>query len=221
MTEMSTNVSSDYKYLLTENFKFDFSGGFRDLSLISKGYFVYHACGYSCWSMREYEALAHRTIPIIVGDGTIQAFEKFIDWTAISVKISNQTWFNTSLRNRFRRLIRNASDEFRSALQIDKLKFKNLEKSLLNPYIKHDKISMKNTLIYKKIKSISTIVDWFDYTQADFNLANQLVPPLRSAYNLILVEIWCKVIFPSLKKPEKFEEACLSNPDYVARKEYL
>jgi hypothetical protein len=97
--------------------------------------------------MRIYEAFNYRTIPIILGDGkqfrvsiafdlslfhvlhtlgvfflfigAIQAFEKFIDWTDISVKLNGTTWHNEDNRNGFRRMVRNASEEFRAAYLSD------------------------------------------------------------------------------------------------------
>jgi len=247
MKEMAEKMNLDYKSLSTEFYTFDYSA-YNDHSLVLKGYFMYHACGNACWSKREFEALAHRTIPIIVGDGSIQAFEKFIDWTSISVKMSSDAWHNTSLRNSYRKKLRYASDDFRRAYQKDCKDSPTLpnqtDYQINNDYTSNNKFVSKcpnvshiqDTLIYKKIATITNVVDWIDYNQADLSLAYGLSPPNESAYNMIVLEIWCRLL--QLKKGEQSKvtgdssgsnsklildipEVCGNSADYTARKEYF
>lgn len=44
--------------------------------------------GYAGWSVRLYEALMSRCIPVIIADNTLLPFERFIDWTEFSVRVA-------------------------------------------------------------------------------------------------------------------------------------
>ena len=56
---------------------------------------------------------------VILGDGAVQAFERFINWTKISIKISNETWYESQKLLEFRRKLRNSSDKFRDLVKSD------------------------------------------------------------------------------------------------------
>lgn len=80
LKEMKKNSKFHFKYNQTERY--------RETDDLQKCIFAYHMCGEACWSQRLYEALALGAIPIIVADGAIQAFERYLDWRKISIKIS-------------------------------------------------------------------------------------------------------------------------------------
>lgn len=48
---------------------------------------MWHTCGFACWSQRLYHAMAVSTVPLLVNSGTLQPFERFVDWRKISVKV--------------------------------------------------------------------------------------------------------------------------------------
>ena len=245
-------LKGTYEYLInsTEDFGYDFNGGFRDLSLIHRGYYMYAPCGAACWSMRLYEALEFKTIPILVSDGPIQAFEKFIDWSKISVKISSQTWHDDNRLIQFRQKLRNTSDELRiiHKREADKLTMeahvrgvKGLEcgkvgvtcegKQLLrlnhelelNEAARNGLKALEDTFIVKKIHAIENVTDFFDYNDADEALAHKTKQPNISAYKMILLEMWCRVAALNVNNdfPNGVHKACLNNADYTARMEYF
>lgn len=115
LVEMAFTMEEDYKNLKTENLKTYFRRA-ADMSLISNAYFGYNPCGFACWSTRLFDGIASQNIPIVIGTGNIQAFEKFINWKAFSVKISREHWFNVTARNEFRLYIRFECDNFRMKL---------------------------------------------------------------------------------------------------------
>lgn len=80
LKEMKTNDLYHYKYNKTERF--------QETDDLQKCIFAYHMCGEACWSQRLYDALALGAIPVIAIDGSIQAFERYVDWRTISIKIS-------------------------------------------------------------------------------------------------------------------------------------
>ena len=41
----------------------------------------YCPAGCACWSMRLYEAICKRSIPIILARGVVQPFERFLNWS--------------------------------------------------------------------------------------------------------------------------------------------
>ena len=245
-------VKSTYEYMknFTEDFGYDFNGGFRDLSLIHRGYYMYAPCGAACWSMRLYEALEFKTIPILVTDGPIQAFEKFIDWSKISVKISTKTWHDSDRLIAFRQKLRNSADELRNIhkLEADKLALaahregiKGLEcgqlgvtcegKQLmrlnheleLNETARNNIKALEGTFIVKKIHAIENAISFFDYNDADSALRSKNKQPNVSAYKMILLEIWCRVAALNLNNhfPRGAHAACYNNADYTSRMEYF
>ena len=245
-------VKSTYEYMknFTEDFGYDFNGGFRDLSLIHRGYYMYAPCGAACWSMRLYEALEFKTIPILVTDGPIQAFEKFIDWSKISVKISTKTWHDSDRLIAFRQKLRNSADELRNIhkLEADKLALaahsegiKGLEcgqlgvkcegKQLmrlnheleLNETARNNIKALEGTFIVKKIHAIENAISFFDYNDADSALRSKNKQPNVSAYKMILLEIWCRVAVLNVNNhfPRGAHAACYNNADYTSRMEYF
>ena len=70
-------------------------------------------CGHACWSKRLYDALALGAVPIIVADGAIQAFERFLDWRRFSIKVSVPELFQDQFTYRFRHILRRQADLFR------------------------------------------------------------------------------------------------------------
>jgi len=232
---MGRSALFDYENEGTEDFGFDISGGSPDKELLHKGYFMYDPCGMACWSMRLYEAIVSRTIPIISGDGIIQPFEKFIDWSKISVKMSTDTWHNTSKRNLYRKQIRIAADEFRASLHAD---LKNISISKpVNP-IEWGKIErmkrlaheipswmdgnytrLSQTTVYKKMAAITAAARWFDLKTAESGSDNHP----GNAFQLLLVEMWCRVFKVNITGGfhGNIHPNCLYPSDATARIEYF
>ena len=250
LSDMAVRGRYDYLTNMTEDFGYDFSGGFRDLSLIHRGYYMYAPCGAACWSMRLYEALEFKTIPILVSDGPIQAFEKFIDWSKISVKVSSAVWHDSAQLIRFRQKLRVTADELRSAhkKEADRLAYaahvdgiKGLECGMLGvtcsgkhlSRLNHEleinggeqmiTSSLNSTFIMKKIWAIEEVADFFDFTDAEVALKSREVQPDKSAYRLILLEIWCRVAILNIDNtfPRGAHPACFNSGDYTARREYF
>jgi hypothetical protein len=234
---MAKSVKPDYFNYSTENFAF-WDGGSPDHSLKYRGYFMYHPCGYACWSQRLYEAMAVYTVPIIVTDGTIQAFERFIDWRKFTVKIGLTTWTNTTALRVFRSQIRSASDAFRTRL-LDCWKSLNISTSFVHgdpiTYTGGDGQSRSDsrqrndqwlqeanrghpvcskvldTLIWKKTMAISRVLPWLDFSDVG---SSQKI----HAFRLLTLEMWCQVKMSSAAAPPKI---CGRRADFTARIEYV
>lgn len=223
----------------TEDFAFDISGGSADQSLVHRGYFMYAPCGQACWSMRLYHALTERTIPIVTGNGIVQAFEKFIDWTKITIKMSSETWHDSEKRNMYRKNMRNACDDFRAAFKADLKNLSYINK--INPieWGKNERMKRLNheipswmgmwggnnfsqlteTFIYNKMKAITSVAQWFDLQSAqgirdDFS---------GNAFQLLMTEMWCRVsrLNATGHFYDKTHPNCLNPSNATARIEYF
>lgn len=52
---------------------------------ITSGYFALCPTGYQPWSVRLYDAIMHDVVPVILANGIIEPFEKFLSWESFTV----------------------------------------------------------------------------------------------------------------------------------------
>jgi len=184
LVDMSANMQQDYFSNHTEMLATFFNRA-ADTSLISHAYFGYNPCGFACWSTRLYDCIASLNIPIIVGTGNIQAFEKFINWKKLSVKMSRETWFNVTARNEFRRLVRVEADTFRDIVdsRTDALR------DAINATLAAEKeAAVWSSFIGSKMENLRRVFPWFYF---DGNFFQSI--PWKHPYRLLQLEIWCRV----------------------------
>eukprot|EP01041_Mallomonas_annulata_P006544 gene6544-13239_t len=55
---------------------------------ITDSYFSLCLAGYAPWSRRGYEALLKNSIPVILSNGIVELFERYLGWTKFSVKFN-------------------------------------------------------------------------------------------------------------------------------------
>lgn len=217
--EMSQSMIHDYNTYGTERYHYH-AGGSPDHSLKFRGYFMYHPCGLACWSQRLYEGLAVYTVPIIITDGGIQAFERFIDWRKISVKMNLQTWTNKTLLMGYRRHIRMESDTFREKLSsCGKKLVPPLQGKEFNDQFNwfqaartsnmSECLELFDTFYWKKTEMIQQAIEWFDFNEATTSKIN--------AFRLLTLEIYCHAM--DYLKPVVF--ICSRPVTFTARREYF
>jgi hypothetical protein len=225
---MAKDAVFSYYFNGTEDFAY---GRYGDISLMTMSYFSYNACGLGCWSQRLYHSMTEFTIPIIVGDGIVQAFEKFIDWKKFSLKMSTKTWHDKYLRTAYRREIRKHSDQWRQAMdtyardpshyttlraRTGSVDFEHVgrvhHEVFLDPNHNHEEEFAK-TLIWKKWQALAQVWYWFDLEKPEKEI---------NAYRLLTLEIWCRI--ETLQKEQgkraTVQEACLRPSDRSARQEW-
>jgi hypothetical protein len=201
--------------------------------LMSMAYFSYNSCGLGCWSRRLYHSMTELTIPIIVGDGIVQAFEKFINWKIFSLKMSSKTWLDQDLRTAYRRHIRKYCDEWRETIEnymkdptsytslrarAGSIDFENIGRSHHEIFLESNDTStheemFSKTLIWKKWQALALVWDWFDLTQPEKEI---------NAFRLLALEIWCRIeaVEKDQGKRATVQEACLRPSDRSARQEW-
>jgi hypothetical protein len=170
----------------------------------------------------------HYAVPILVSSGAIQAFEKFIDWTKFTVKMSKETWFDDKLRLEYRKKLRFHSDDYRTKLHecwqsIGMQPPQYMNRSSSPPSYDDSWVdvgrkdrsskcgSVFDTLIWRKTSAIQKALKWFDFTTFRTNRKN--------AFRLLTLEIYCRV--NSIAKSEKHMKVCKRAADYTARLEYF
>lgn len=241
------NQTSKVDYANNHTEKFVLSAAVSgDHSLKYRGYFMYSPCGVACWAQRVYEALAVYTIPILINDGGIQAFERFIDWKKFSVKISSRTFLNSTALTIFRTQVRDEADEFRSRL-LKCWKSLNISTKIVrvDPYRYRPDMRLASGY-YKVLRADSRQSDtrwlveakngnkvcakafnttYWRKTQAmervvpwfDFNNSTKTK---INAFRLLTLEMWCHInIYTNRKKT--IPTICGRQVDHTARLEYF
>lgn len=229
--KMNATNAVDYFDRGTENFHLEIVSSKKAMNkrLISQGYFTYCPCGMTCWSQRLFDALAHYTIPILANDGAVMPFERFMDWTKFTIKMSETTWMEPSNRNQFRRLLRYHVDIFRKELmncftsstskdnsQVEDSNWFS-RKQLDHPGCQ----SLLKTLIWKKRKHYHRLTRWFDFPDQSLKSS----PNDIHAFRLLTLEMWCRICKQNEilwnKQSKNMQQACRRPSDSTARFEYL
>lgn len=170
----------------------------------------------------------HYTIPIITSSGAIQAFEKFIDWTKFTVKMSKETWFDDEKRFEYRKQLRTHADVFRKSLHecwnsigMATPIYMNISSNPPNFDDSWVDIGRKDrsskcgkvfeTMIWKKTSAMQKAVKWLDFTTYRTNRKN--------AFRLLSLEMWCRIT--SITKSQGQLKVCGRASDHTARLEYL
>lgn len=243
LAEMKINDKFHYMSNRTERF--------RESDDLQQCVFAYHMCGQACWSQRLYDALALGAIPILVTDGAIQAFERYLDWRAFTVKISVPELFQDKFTFRFRRTLRKYADEFRrKAKHASLFSVRGISKDTAIAIItqpeasrhqKKRKSKGKSTnVVLKKMIAGQAAMKWFNFRdlKAEVNAFRMLVlemfcrivrqrmkgaphPPWSSEY-----ELWDAFgnysSSSSLAADEKFQHyVCTRRPDFTARLRFM
>jgi hypothetical protein len=193
-----------------------------DSELAHKGYFGYNPCGQGCWSQRLYFQLTQGTIPIIVSSRVIHPFERFLNWSTFTMKITSQTWNSPPALLHFRRDLRVQCDAFRDILNeyIMQMKLNETSQKLQNSEIsslvdgssEESSLFMRKlegTKIWKKMKNMKIALPWTQIT-------NSITPSLQKhAFKLVTLELWCR-----LNEQTAQTWFCKNPPNSIADKEY-
>jgi hypothetical protein len=214
--------------LMKQNAQSDYGNGtelfnwyYKDLK---KCFFAYCPCGQACWSMRLYEAIALLTIPILIADGVIQPFERFIDWRKFTVKLGVDVYHNNSGFHSFRKHLRSEIETFQKnmydAETIDILPESQFNLSHPDHFHQARWSSLRNTYIFRKIEYMFSAIEWFDFRN-----------PLRikNAYRLLHLEMWCRITKFRLSTTDSVNSTgknfnhkiCRRKADFIARIQYF
>lgn len=201
--------------------------------------FIDAPCGLACWSQRLYEAFLYFTIPVIVSDGAIQAFERFIDWRRISIKMNLTTWFTENLRLEYRKQMRFASDDYSTKLNRcwDSVNYNIDDRSVVNidvwsVFLKDpdrdsswtssktiECLEFFETDIWRKRLAIRESVPWFDFNHLDQSI---------HAFKLLEFEIWCRIRrlgknsdLEDVNWEPKIDNFCTRPADFSSRLQYF
>jgi hypothetical protein len=215
---MNSTMEVDYELFQTERFQSSFNGRRRllasasshrqliDSDLSYKGYFGYNPCGMVCWSQRLYFELNQGTIPIIVSSGGILPFDRFLNWTTISMKLTSEIWNDGTALLPYRQKIRQESDLFRQILDtyfesylrslppfLNSKSKSLIDKNEIVSDISLDKKAtevfqrLKDTYIWKKRMRIEEVLPWL-YIKDDIKRDQK-----KHSFRLLCLEIWCRL----------------------------
>jgi hypothetical protein len=246
LVSMKLTMETDYELLQTERFQSSFNGrrqlGFSsslhrqliDSDLSFKGYFGYNPCGMVCWSQRLYFELNQGTIPIIVSTGGILPFDRFLNWTAISMKMTSEIWNDETALLPWRQKVRKESDHFRQIL--DKY-FDSYLRSLPTATRAQSELSidkneivsnlpldskatqiferLKGTYIWKKRLMIEEMLPWL-YIKDDIKRDQK-----KHAFRLLCLEIWCRLQEQQQQRQGDKALVCQHRSDRTSRLSYM
>jgi hypothetical protein len=134
---------------------------------ISSAFFAWCPAGSAPWSQRLYDAIYHNTIPIILSDGIIEPFERFIDWTSFTTKFQN----NKLLKEQHIILHRmfDLMQDFRSSAE-------------LNQPTSSTKSKLLSNFILRKLLAVHAASQWLHWDHRN----------VRNAWRLLWLELWCR-----------------------------
>jgi hypothetical protein len=233
LVQMNLTMETDYHNLLTERFQASFGGRRRlshgsrrliDSDLAHLGYFGYNPCGLVCWSQRLYYELNQHTIPIIVSSGGILPFDRFVNWTTFSMKITSEIWNDKSLLLNWRRKIRKESDVFRQILDDYFEHYAKLHHISSHSVLKNEIVSeiavegrsspsfnlLKETYIWRKLLHIEEALPWL-YIKDDIKRDRR-----KHAFRLLCLEIWCRLD----QQQKTGNSVCQNRSDRTSRMSY-
>lgn len=245
LMDMNRTATTDYQIGL-DNFKSEFhTRGNIDKTLLYQGYFMYAPCGIGCWSKRLYDAIATYTIPIFPTDGVYEPFERFIDWSKLAVKIHSSTWFNITIRNKFRRKLRYEADlfrnELRECLKLYCLNDKNLKDLNLSFSINLFELlsncsRLRSNYLWQKKVSLQEAFQIFKFDlpqlekrdKSTFRVPKKLSMPRLNAFAFLELEMWCHIrlfnqqnILNNPKDEMMIQTLCGNLPSETAYVEYF
>jgi hypothetical protein len=166
------------------HYRYNHSERYRETDDLQKCIFAYHMCGQACWSQRLYDALALGAIPIIVADGAIQAFERFLDWRKFTIKISVAELYQDRLTYRFRRNLRKQADLFRQGIKYS-VSEGFLPEDDTNPKALEGKGNTKTGFVLKKMVDARASVEWFNFRDLRLEV---------NAFRMLVLEMFCRIV---------------------------
>jgi hypothetical protein len=201
---------------------------FQETRELQNCIFAYHMCGQACWSHRLYDALARSAVPIIIADGAIQAFERFLDWRQFSIKISVPEMFQDRFTFRFRHILRKQSDLFRRGNH----RFYPSGYVPAGTELPGDFRGKKYGFVLRKMLNARDSMEWFDFRD---------LKGKTNAFRMIVLEMFCRMVrrkpapvsddfvsyfsridLSRLASDEKFQHfVCSRKSDFIARLRYV
>eukprot|EP01041_Mallomonas_annulata_P009025 gene9025-18688_t len=194
---------------------------------IADSYFALCPAGYAPWSKRLYEALMMNTIPVILANGIVEPFEKFLNWEDFTVKFNTD---NISLTNlSFLEKIHNAGEEHREWNRRNRshqttTTTTTLPTNVAEPVARsrnHHSHHHNNNIskdhqhqhqryvlpyIQRKLQMVREAANWFHWDKD--------VTHHRSVWKLLVLELWCKT-------PTGLAETiCQRSASRIANQEY-
>lgn len=56
----------------------------------SHGWYTLCPAGFGCWSARMYDAIDQLSIPVVLANGALQPYERFLDWRSFSIQLDTE-----------------------------------------------------------------------------------------------------------------------------------
>lgn len=194
-----------YQRSILENMKHDNSihytqnntDRFQETDDLFKCIFAYHMCGQACWSKRLYDALALGAVPIIVADGAIQAFERFLDWRQFTIKISVPELFQDKFSYRFRHILRRQSDLFRREVgqyASSPPGFVPIKSSMMGDAtsLRSKGSNNKFGFVLRKMVNGRSSVEWFNFRDLQLEV---------NAFRMLVLEMFCRIVRRRMLRP--------------------
>jgi hypothetical protein len=135
---------------------------------IRDSYFSLCPGGSAPWSVRMYDAIFHHSVPVILADGIVLPFERFLDWKAFTIKQSSD--------------FKSIADGV-ALLKILKKHALSFARPKFGPSGKKSSQELHSQkYIHEKLFRAVDAMPWLSW--------NESTP--HSAYGLLMLELWCK-----------------------------
>ena len=143
-------------------------------SVIGNAYFSLCPSGHAPWSVRLYDAIQQNTVPVLLANGIILPFEKFINWELFTVKFDSSAIINGN-RSYFLSILHDKATEYRHWIT-NKTDNKFYDKE---PYL------------FRKMKFVEQAYHWLHWKSP--SLCQSLSKDEeKNIWSLLKLELWCK-----------------------------
>lgn len=187
---------------------------------MESAFFALCPAGNACWSMRLYDALFKNTIPVILADGIVEPFERFLDWRQFTVK------YKTDMKNETRLDLSHLFDDLHTESAEWRAAIDRGERS----------DSDRSTLIYRKLTAVREVAPWLSFDlpandtqeyKACFEKSTSRISAgdstksftscrLKNSFRLLTLEMWCRVTAVGAAHP-----VCQNSASSIADETYL
>lgn len=143
-------------------------------NVIHNAYFSLCPSGNAPWSVRLYDSIQQNSVPVILANGIILPFEKFINWELFTVKFDSEAIIKGN-RTYFLAVLHDKASEHRSWI-INKT---------------NSGLDDRETYLSRKIKYVEQANIWLHW-KSPSSCQSSSFEQQKNIWNLLKLELWCK-----------------------------
>ncbi len=190
----------------------------------SQSVFTLCPAGWAPWSLRLYDAISHLSIPVILANGAVEPFEKFLNWKLFTVKF-NTDGITGVVRNETKAssnaFFAPSRSELLSSLHEKAEQHRRWMKAQTSAGNKnYRRVNANSSYLSEKWNFVREASEWLHWHEKD----KRKVPFKKNIWRLLVLDLWCRVQVRYLKGGKSVEndmaKFCDRPDSVIARESY-